>query len=86
MTTVSLHTLSITLVATSLLSYSFLLFHKTTLPAAEGAHVRVPRPSSSPAQPNTSSQPNMSSESFAALRKTSGDELAGLAEEHFKHE
>ncbi|KAJ9494017.1 hypothetical protein LTR99_010950 [Exophiala xenobiotica] len=28
----------------------------------------------------------MSSESFAALRKTSGDELAGLAEEHFKHD
>ncbi|KAL6246957.1 hypothetical protein RBB50_006264 [Rhinocladiella similis] len=28
----------------------------------------------------------MSSESFAALRRTSGDELGRLAEEHFKHD
>jgi len=28
----------------------------------------------------------MSSESFAALRKTGGDDLAKLAEEHFKHD
>jgi hypothetical protein len=67
--------------AASLLSYSSLLFHDNS-----SCLRRVSRPSSSPAQPNTSCQPNMSSESFAALRKTSGDELAGLAEEHFKHE
>jgi hypothetical protein len=39
-----------------------------------------------PYQPVAIYLATMSSASFAALRKTQGEELAKLAEEHFKHE